>query len=79
MTHYCSAKNQPRMVASPATGPVTELRFTFLDITNLASPEAGHMRGLVVHFDDPGHFTQAWTFRAKGEDTTKTFHWSRVK
>jgi hypothetical protein len=79
MTHYCSAQNQPRMVAEPVSGPVTSLHFKFLDVTNLASPDAGHMHDLVVTFVDPDHFTQAWTWSEKGKEGTETFHWSRVK
>jgi len=42
LRHYCVAKNQPRMEATtfdPSTG---DLRFEFVDATNLA-PGAGHM------------------------------------
>ena len=79
MTHYCSAQNQPRMQAAPGAAGANEIRFNFLDVTNLASPDAGHMRGLVVRLVDADHFDQEWTFRAKGKDETETFHWSRVK
>ncbi len=79
MTHYCSAANQPRMVAGPVSAPVHGLHFKFLDVTNLASPDAGYMNDLVVTFVDHDHFDQAWTFTEKGKANTETFHWSRVK
>ena len=79
MTHYCSAGNQPRMRAEPASGEVEALRFTFLDATNLASPDAGHMHSLVVSFHDPDSFTQEWTWRENGKDRVTVFHWSRSK
>jgi len=79
MTHYCSANNQPRMRAEPVTGEVEALRFTFLDATNLASPDAGHMHSLVMTFHDPDSFTQEWTWRENGKDSVTVFHWSRSK
>jgi len=43
LTHYCGAGNQPRMTgsASPDGNTIT---FDFLDATNLATPDAGHMQ-----------------------------------
>ena len=42
MTHFCPSNNQPRMKAaiSPDGKTVT---FDFVDATNLASPQTGHM------------------------------------
>ncbi len=77
MTHYCSAANQPRMVAEPVSAPVTSLHFKFLDVTNLASPDAGYMHDLVVTFVDTDHFTQAWTFTERGKESTRVFQWAR--
>lgn len=78
MTHYCGAKNQPRM-----TGQMSEdgksIVFDFLDITNLADPEAGHMRKLVLTFEDDDHISEQWTFRQKGKDMVETFHYARKK
>lgn len=64
VTHYCSAGNQPRMVASSISHP-KEIAFTFKDATNLASPTAGHMRGLVLTLVDADHHKQSWTFRSR--------------
>ncbi len=51
MTHYCSAGNQPRMVASASPDGKT-FTFAFLDVTNLATPDAGHMNRLVISMPD---------------------------
>src|SRR5512139_3292801 len=58
MTHYCSAHNQPRMRTETASTDIKNLTFDLLDVTNLASPDAGHMKKLVVTFADKDHFTQ---------------------
>lgn len=78
MTHYCAAKNQPRMVAEIAPDGKT-MRFRFLDATNLASADDGHMDGLVMTMEDPDHITQTWTFIDHGKTTTDTFHLTRKK
>jgi hypothetical protein len=78
VTHYCSVGNQPRMVASSVTHAKV-ITFTFKDATNLKSPAAGHMRGLVLTMVDPDHHTQQWTFRQDGKDQTETFTFTRKK
>ncbi|MES2902157.1 MAG: hypothetical protein V4723_20690 [Pseudomonadota bacterium] len=41
-THYCAQGNQPRLVMDGASTPA-KLSFSFLDVTNLASPTASHL------------------------------------
>jgi hypothetical protein len=78
MTHYCSANNQPRMKAQPAAGEINSLTFSYLDATNLAPPDSGHMHGLVITFQDKDHMTQEWTWREYGKDAfTELFEYKR--
>lgn len=80
MTHYCSANNQPRMRAEPVTGDPKALTFSYLDATNLASPDDGHMHKLVVTFQDKDHFTQEWTWWEKSKEAgTHVFQFERKK
>ncbi len=72
-THYCDSQNQPRMRASGLSADGKELAFKFLDITNLASPDASHMREVTFHFQDSDHFTATWTAREGGKDSQETF------
>lgn len=67
LTHYCVAKNQPRLVASDVKdGAVT---FTFLDATNLASRDKGHMDKVRFRFVDADHFTSQWTWYQDGKES----------
>ncbi|HWS18058.1 MAG TPA: hypothetical protein VN223_08580 [Candidatus Elarobacter sp.] len=66
LTHYCVAQNQPRMQAQASDDGKT-FTFDFIDATNLASPDAGHMRKLVLTIQDKDHFTEQWFFAQKGK------------
>ncbi len=77
MTHYCAAKNQPRLVAEISPDGKT-LSFHFLDITNLANPNAVHIRHMVLTFEDANHFSEQWTGREGGKDGEAiTFRFTR--
>lgn len=67
LTHYCMAKNQPRMQAESFDKSSGELRFAFLDATNLSSPEAGHMHNATFRFVDADHFATTWQFFEDGK------------
>jgi len=78
MTHYCGAGNQPRMKAalSPDGKTVT---FTFVDATNLASSDAGHMDHVVFSMPDADHHTEEWTFLNHGKEMKEIFTMERSK
>ncbi len=65
LTHYCVARNQPRLVLTGVGGDA--LTFEFLDATNLASRDVGHMDKLVMTFTAEG-FTDQWTWYQEGEE-----------
>ncbi|HXI88775.1 MAG TPA: hypothetical protein VNO24_02055 [Blastocatellia bacterium] len=77
MTHYCAAGNQPRMRARSSQGD--SIVFQFVDAANLKGSADGHMRGLVIKFQDKDHVTEEWTWKADGKETTSVFHLQRVK
>jgi len=79
MTHYCSAHNQPRMRTQTASGEGRDIVFDLMDVTNLSAPDAGHMKKLVVTFEDKDHFSQEWTWTEKGKDGTVVIHFERQK
>jgi hypothetical protein len=72
MTHYCGAGNQPRMQASVSPDAKT-ITFNFLDATNLATPDAGHMQRLVLTLLDENHHTEEWTFLDHGKESKEVF------
>jgi hypothetical protein len=78
MTHYCGAGNQPRMVASASPDGKT-ITFDFLDATNLASPEAGHMHHVVISMLDANHHTEEWNFVDHGKEMKEVFDLWRKK
>jgi hypothetical protein len=68
LTHYCEARNQPRLVASAVSADGRTVTFTFLDGGNLRSREQGHMDKAVYTFVDDDHFTDRWTWYADGKE-----------
>ncbi len=72
MTHYCGAGNQPRMQASVSRdGKI--ITFNFLDVTNLAAPDAGRMQRMVLTLVDENHHTEEWTFLDHGKEMKEFF------
>jgi hypothetical protein len=78
MTHYCAVGNQPRMVAS-ASPDGKVLTFNFLDATNLATPDAGHMQQVVFTLVDASHHTEEWTFVDHGKEKKQVFTLARLE
>ena len=77
MTHYCGAGNQPRMVASASPDGKT-ISFNFLDATNLASSDAGHMHHVVFTILDANHHTEEWDFIDHGKEMKESFDLQRL-
>lgn len=69
LTHYCVARNQPRLVASEISEDLSTVKFTFLDATNLASRDKGHMDSCIVKFIDDRSFTSKWTWYQDGKES----------
>lgn len=72
MTHYCAVGNEPRMEASVSLdGKV--ITFNYVDATNLATPDAGHMQKMVLTLVDDNHHTEEWTFVDHGKEHKAVF------
>jgi hypothetical protein len=78
ITHYCGAGNQPRLKASFADPAAGVVRFAFVDVTNLARPEAGHVRGVELQFHGERQLTLTFTFSAAGKESYERIELTRV-
>jgi hypothetical protein len=77
-THYCAARNQPRMAMTKAPAP-DQLAFEFVDGTNI-QPGDTRMQRLVITFKDNDHHDETWTAMDGGkEGPALTFSYSRKK
>jgi hypothetical protein len=56
MTHFC-VQNQPRLRATRIDIGKGALDFSFVDATNLSSPDAPKVDGVEMRFLDPDHIT----------------------
>lgn len=72
LTHFCAVNNQVRLRAEPPVEGANELRFSYVDASNLSVSHRDVMNNLVITFQDRDHFTQAWTWRSTN-DKGKTF------
>ena len=68
LTHYCSAGNQPRMVAKnwEVDTKAQTIRFGYSGATNLASPQTGHMHEMEMTIDAPDRMNATWTYFQDG-------------
>lgn len=79
ITHYCAAKNQPRMKAAAVSPDARVVSFEFVDATNLAQPTDGHMHNFEITFKDRNHIAQKWTWLENGRTTDNHFTLTRVR
>ena len=77
LVHYCPTNNQPRMRATPGSGDVKRLVFTFQGAGNLPSLAVGHEHKLVIEFLDNDHIIERWTWRKDGKDIVMVYYLSR--
>ncbi len=68
LTHYCVAKNQPRLEATSFEDGGKTVTFTFVDGGNLPSRDRGHMDAAVFRFEDADHVTTRWTWYQDGKE-----------
>ena len=75
-THYCAAGNQPRLKAT-STDDNKVVKFHMVDITNMASPEAGHVRDLELRLTSASQITILFTFVGAGKESVERIELAR--
>ena len=78
MTHFCAAQNQPRLKARQIDLTEGIVEFTFVDITNLRSPQAPHVVGMKMHFIDSNHIAITFDFEGDNNLSTEVIDLRRV-
>lgn len=68
LTHYCAARNHPRLVATEISPDGSSALFTFIDGTNLPSRDTGHMDSMKIEFRSPDEFASRWTWYGGGKE-----------
>lgn len=78
-THYCGLGNQPRMVSAQGISG-GQIRFDFVNATNMASSKDPHMHALTITFLGDNKIRQDWTHYENGKPAgTKSFEFTRVQ
>ena len=60
MTHYCAARNQPRLKLDRAKSTPDEFVFVFDGGTNFDPEKDMHIHGLRIKFEKDGHVKSEW-------------------
>jgi hypothetical protein len=68
LTHYCAAKNQPRLAATEFSDDLGTLTFTFVEGTNIPTRNKGHMDKVLIKLTDKDHFSSRWTWYQDGKE-----------
>jgi hypothetical protein len=77
LTHFCGAGNQPRLKASVVDAPAGHVRFAFVDITNLKTPESGHVSAVELRLDGTQKMTLIFTFVGGGRESYERIELTR--
>jgi hypothetical protein len=75
-THYCAAGNQPRLKAT-STDDNKVVKFHMVDITNMPTPEAGHVRDLELRLTSASQITILFTFVGSGKESVERIELAR--
>jgi len=68
LTHYCVAKNQPRLEATAFADGGRTVVFTFKDGANIPTRDRGHMDKAVFTFETDDRVVSRWTWYQDGQE-----------
>jgi hypothetical protein len=78
MTHYCAAGNQPRLKARSIDLSKNLIRFDFVDITNLTTPDGPHVHGFTMRLLDGNHVELDFVFQGNQKKSVERIALTRV-
>jgi hypothetical protein len=78
MTHFCGAKNQPRLKAKRVDLAHGVIDFDFVDITNAPSLDAPHVHGVEIRLIDATHMTLTFLFQSGGRESRERIALERL-
>jgi hypothetical protein len=77
MTHYCARNNQPRLRATSIDTKKNTVAFDFIDATNMATPQDGHIHKLTLMHPDSEHLNEQWSWREGDKESAMLFQFKR--
>ena len=77
-THFCAARNQPRLKASNIDLAKGTFEFGFVDVTNVTSMAAPFVHGLDVQMVSPEELVLVFHFEANGKKSVEHITLKRV-
>jgi len=78
VTHFCAARNQPRLKASKIDTAKKAIEFSFVDVTNVTSMGAPFVHGLSVELASPDQLNLTFHFEAAGKKSDEHIALKRV-
>lgn len=79
LTHYCSYRNQPRLVAGRIRDEGTTIEFEFVDVTNLSRSGNRYTHRMIVSFPDRNHASIAYVGVDEGHEGVLTAELVRIR
>jgi hypothetical protein len=78
LTHFCAAQNQPRLKAQRIDPAVGAVDFSFVDATNMRTPDAPHVNGLEWRMLDADHISLTFLFQAGSKQSRELIQLRRT-
>lgn len=79
MTHYCAARNQPRLKAGAIDAAAGHATFDFVDVTNVTSNTEGYVEGFEMKIIDADTLNIKFTFKGGGPLAIEDIKLKRVQ
>ena len=79
LTHYCSYRNQPRLVATSVRDDGRTIEFELIDVTNLSRSGNRYTHKMIVSMPDEDHASITYVGVDEGHEGTLTAQLTRVR